>query len=123
MYTKPVYIEEDKLLVPARIAIRKKDIERLISWGIETVQTEGELTTPDDDREEEAVSPPETGPLKGVQLSTLFPLTEAPENEGAYRIYIGLIDELNDVFNGIAAGNRVNGHIIDGIIDLERSAS
>jgi HD-GYP domain-containing protein (c-di-GMP phosphodiesterase class II) len=117
MYTKPVYIEEDKLLVPARIAIRKKDIERLISWGIETVQTEGELTTPDDEPEEETTCPPEDGFLKGVPLSTLFSLTETPENEGTYRRYIGLIDELNDVFNVIAAGDRMNVHIIDDITD------
>lgn len=117
MYTKPVYIEEDKLLVPARIAIRKKDIERLIAWGIETVQTEGEITAPGDDREEETAHPPKTGSLKGVQLSTLVSRPDTPENEGTYRLYIGLIDELNDVFNVIAAGNRVNVHIIDGIID------
>jgi HD-GYP domain-containing protein (c-di-GMP phosphodiesterase class II) len=117
MYTKPVYIEDDNLLVPARIAIRKKDIERLISWGIETVQTEGELTTPDAEPEEETTGSPEDGFLKGAQLSSLLSLMDAPENEGAYRLYIGLIDDLNDAFNVIAAGDRINVHIIDAITD------
>lgn len=42
-YSEAVYIEGNSLLVPAGVAIREKDIQRLRSWGIETVQTDGSL--------------------------------------------------------------------------------
>jgi HD-GYP domain-containing protein (c-di-GMP phosphodiesterase class II) len=43
IFSEPVYIDDVNLLVPARIAVRKKDIQQLISWGIDTVATDGEL--------------------------------------------------------------------------------
>ncbi|MDR1286473.1 MAG: HD-GYP domain-containing protein [Treponema sp.] len=42
VFSEPVYIEGNNILVPAGVEIRKKDIDRLVSWGIETVETEGE---------------------------------------------------------------------------------
>jgi HD-GYP domain-containing protein (c-di-GMP phosphodiesterase class II) len=117
MYTEPVYIEDNNLLVPARIAIRKKDIEHLISWGIEMVQTEGDLAIPGNDPKEGARHQPGARALKNAKLPSLASLTEIPENQEIYRLYIGLIDELNDVFNAIAEGNRVNVRFLDGIID------
>ncbi|MDR1106153.1 MAG: DUF3391 domain-containing protein, partial [Treponema sp.] len=42
IFSQPVYIEGNNILVPAGVEIRKKDIDRLVSWGIETVETEGE---------------------------------------------------------------------------------
>jgi HD-GYP domain-containing protein (c-di-GMP phosphodiesterase class II) len=49
-FTKPVYIEDDNLLVPAGIAVRKRDIQHLTSWGIYTVETDGEMVLPRLDR-------------------------------------------------------------------------
>jgi HD-GYP domain-containing protein (c-di-GMP phosphodiesterase class II) len=45
-FSKPVYIEDDNLLVPAGIAVRKRDIQHLTSWGIYTVETEGQMIPP-----------------------------------------------------------------------------
>ena len=44
-FTKPVYVDGENLLVPEKVEIRQKDIERLIRWGVETVSTEGEPVT------------------------------------------------------------------------------
>jgi hypothetical protein len=49
IFTEPVYIDDINLLVPANIAVRKKDIQQLVSWGIETVMTEGDIVTPNKD--------------------------------------------------------------------------
>jgi HD-GYP domain-containing protein (c-di-GMP phosphodiesterase class II) len=46
IFTEPVYIDDINLLVPANIAVRKKDIQQLISWGIETVATDGDVVIP-----------------------------------------------------------------------------
>jgi HD-GYP domain-containing protein (c-di-GMP phosphodiesterase class II) len=40
-FSEPVYIEGNNILVPAGVPIRKKDIDRLTTWGIDTVETEG----------------------------------------------------------------------------------
>ena len=39
MFSEPVYIEGNSLLVPAGVPVRKKDLNRLKSWGIEAVET------------------------------------------------------------------------------------
>jgi HD-GYP domain-containing protein (c-di-GMP phosphodiesterase class II) len=113
MYTEPVYIDEMNLLVPARIAIRKKDITRLISWGIETVHTEGEPTL--------AAAPQ---PEAAGKYSAIPSLTESLENDLTYRVYTNLIGKLNDIFNDIAAGNRMGtqsiNHIISQLLRMAR---
>jgi HD-GYP domain-containing protein (c-di-GMP phosphodiesterase class II) len=105
IYTEPVYIDETNLLVPAQIAIRKKDITRLTAWGIETVHTDGELTSPG--------SPQRTPAAK---LSAIPSLTEALENQLPYRMYTSLIVKLHEIFSDIAAGNRVDARSINMII-------
>ena len=46
IFSEPVFIEGDNILVPAGAAIRKKDIERLQTWGVTTVETNGVLLDP-----------------------------------------------------------------------------
>jgi len=42
-FTQDVYLDDDTILVPANIALRDKDINRLHKWGITSVKTEGEV--------------------------------------------------------------------------------
>jgi HD-GYP domain-containing protein (c-di-GMP phosphodiesterase class II) len=53
-FSEPVYIEGSNLLVPAGVAIRKKDIERLAAWGIDMVETDGDALA--------VISEPKTSP-------------------------------------------------------------
>ncbi|MDC7225833.1 MAG: HD-GYP domain-containing protein [Spirochaetales bacterium] len=46
-YTKPVFVDEENLLVPEGVEVRQKDIDRLIRWGVEEVSTDGEILTGD----------------------------------------------------------------------------
>ncbi|NCN05979.1 MAG: HD-GYP domain-containing protein [Spirochaetales bacterium] len=41
MFTEPVYIDEDTILVPAEVKITEKDLERLKRWKIESVMSDG----------------------------------------------------------------------------------
>jgi HD-GYP domain-containing protein (c-di-GMP phosphodiesterase class II) len=112
MYTEPVYVEEDNLLVPAGIAIRKKDVERLISWGIDMVHTDGVMIPPGS-----KVSIRPGGRAGNVpKLPSVPSLADAPENQETYRVYTGLIEKLKVIFKDITAGNPVEARIIDGII-------
>lgn len=127
-FSEPVYIEGNNLLVPAGVAIRKKDIERLQSWGIVTVETEGEALgierVPKSHREE--TNPAKDGKTPDVPVqdgpefrkkpnSNTLSLVEVQENKGAYRSYLDLIERLDVVFGNIASGVSVEARAIDDI--------
>ena len=42
-FSLPVYVDGENLLVPENVEIKEKDLERLKKWGIEEVQTDGEV--------------------------------------------------------------------------------
>jgi HD-GYP domain-containing protein (c-di-GMP phosphodiesterase class II) len=130
-FSEPVYIEGNNLLVPAGVAIRKKDIERLKSWAIDMVQTDGEplSSLPAKDNKAQAAAQntakapaavpvgaePQTRAPAPQKTGSLISLSEVQENKGAYRMYIDLIERLDQVFNGIATGISVEARSIDNI--------
>jgi HD-GYP domain-containing protein (c-di-GMP phosphodiesterase class II) len=136
-FSEPVYIEGNNLLVPAGVAIRKKDLERLQSWGIEAVQTDGEMLSPAaglkkpgaardasagpvpapkaaEKKPADPVPAPQPPPAKKAVSSTLS-LVEVQENAGAYRSYLDLIERLDEVFSNISSGISVEIRSIDSI--------
>ncbi|MDR2028360.1 MAG: HD-GYP domain-containing protein [Treponema sp.] len=119
VFSQPVYIEGNNLLVPAGIAIRKKDIERLNSWGIENVETEGDIVTPAPAPAPAGgnAAPANTVPesVKKASPQKALSLTEVKENKGAYRSYVDLIERLDAVFFNIASGVSVEIRSIDNI--------
>ncbi|MDR0878637.1 MAG: HD-GYP domain-containing protein [Treponema sp.] len=135
-FSEPVYIEGNNLLVPAGVAIRKKDIERLNSWGIETVETDGEAQAiiaekPKKVPGAEAAKPAEADNAPAELSSAeneaeqsvpaakpkpnLLSLTEVQENAGAYRSYTELIEQLDIVFTNISEGVSIEARSIDNI--------
>jgi HD-GYP domain-containing protein (c-di-GMP phosphodiesterase class II) len=137
-FSEPVYIEGNNLLVPAGVAIRKKDIDRLNSWGIEMVQTDGMPVSPQAAKDKNAPAqakapPPAAGEAAPAQAPkeaaaapeakegapkkkpSLMSLSEVNENKGAYRMYIDLIERLDQVFNSISTGISVEARSIDNI--------
>ena len=46
-FTSPVYVDGENLLVPEGIEIKEKDLERLRRWGIDEVQSDGEIMRED----------------------------------------------------------------------------
>jgi len=121
MFSQPVFIEGDNLFVPAGIAIRQKDIDRLISWDIESVQTTGELVLAPPDNETAATPPASsnaTAKAIGKTLSKIAkqaPANEGPEDKGAHAVYMGLIERMDEVCNSIATGIAVEARSIDNI--------
>ncbi|MDR0624674.1 MAG: HD-GYP domain-containing protein [Treponema sp.] len=144
-FSEPVYIEGNNLLVPAGVAIRKKDLERLDTWGIETVETDGNAVTVASDPKQKTAAPPAAsspqtgsssaaGPVNSGEdpgrtpavrnqdsqgavkkKANMLSLIEVQENTGAYRSYIDLIERLDGVFNNIASGISVEVRAIDDI--------
>ncbi|MDR3166895.1 MAG: HD-GYP domain-containing protein [Treponema sp.] len=113
IFTHPVYIEGNNLLVPAGIAVRKKDIERLSSWGIDTVETDGELTT--GSQRNLAGIAEESKPAESAPSPLVLP--EVQEDKGPYRSYRVLIERLDEVFTNTGSGVAVNFQTVDDIIE------
>ncbi|MDR2618715.1 MAG: HD-GYP domain-containing protein [Treponema sp.] len=118
-FSQPVYIEGNNLLVPAGVAIRKKDIERLHSWGINIVETEGDpvaLPKPEKDAPKQESGKSGAADTQGApKKPSVITLTEVQENKGVYRSYIELIERLDQVFTSIGSGVSVEARSIDNI--------
>jgi HD superfamily phosphodiesterase len=84
-FSRPVFIDDDNLLVPAKVAIRKKDLERLKAWGIDTVETEGK-------------------PIFPRVNSDAGADNAAGTRRACLALYLALIDQLNDIFGTIKSG-------------------
>ena len=132
IFSEPVYIEGNNILVPAGVPLRKKDIDRLKSWGIDTVESDGKGAMPDPPAkaapDKAALSLPDTGApaapagepaIASVKSAKKAPgmlsLSEVQENKGAYRDYISLIEKLDAVFDNIGGGISVEARSIDNI--------
>ncbi|MDR2702377.1 MAG: HD-GYP domain-containing protein [Spirochaetaceae bacterium] len=138
VFSEPVYIEGNNLLVPAGIAVRKRDIEHLIKWGYDTVTTEGDTVQPPPAETVETTEKPKVMVLEDVSLDffdsaetqpgggisgetkkrttgSVLSLTDVQENKGAYRSYVDLIERLDEVFFNIEAGVSVEPRTVDNI--------
>jgi HD-GYP domain-containing protein (c-di-GMP phosphodiesterase class II) len=119
IFSQPVYIEGSSLFAPAGIAIKQKDIERLVSWGIESVETEGEpvLASPKTEAKNQAASAAEeaSAAKPGAKPSNVISTREPHENDEAYNTYIELIDRLDEICTNIASGVTVEARSIDNI--------
>jgi hypothetical protein len=126
IFSSPVYIEGNNLLVPAGIAIRKKDIDRLVSWGYSTVSTDGSPVSPNP-QQNAGKDPAKTGekaddPVPGLSGGTVnktsgnvLSLTAVQENKGAYRSYVNLIERLDGIFTSIGSGISVEPRTVDNL--------
>jgi len=131
-FSEPVYIDGDNILVPADVPVRKKDIDRLNSWGITEVETDGDILPSEDEPGKQtgsgasedkapgaaarADSVPSNGKTNAKKAAPgMLTLTEVQENKGPYRTYSGLIDRLDAVFSDIANGLSVEARSIDTI--------
>jgi len=117
VFSAPVYSEGKNLLVPAMVPLRQKDIDVLVSWGIDTVRTDGYVIESEVEVEEEekAYEPEEEIILETKKEEIKFSISDVRQNSGPYRAYKNLIEKLNSVFAGIKAGDDIQMRAIDNI--------
>jgi hypothetical protein len=125
IFSSPVYIEGNNLLVPAGIAIRKKDIDHLISWGYGTVSTDGSPVSSNPQQKagnDSATGKKAENPVPGFSGGTVnkaagnvLSLTAVQENKGAYRSYVNLIERLDGIFTNIGSGISVEPRTVDNL--------
>jgi HD-GYP domain-containing protein (c-di-GMP phosphodiesterase class II) len=101
-FDQPVFIEGDNILVPAGVAIKDKDIERLSRWDIEDVYTDGQEI-------KEAVTDA-AAKLKDTQA--WLPKKE----EKSRRIYRSAVDKVDAIFQDVTDGTYLNHEPIDSVV-------
>jgi len=142
VFSEQVYIEGNNILVPAGVAVRKKDIARLHTWGIESVETEGQLVAAGqkgkkaaggDDSKEQKPADKSSGnklsvdkssedkpsadnlPTARKKSSSMISLSEVQENKASYRSYLNLIERMDEVCSNIASSVAMEARSIDNI--------
>jgi HD-GYP domain-containing protein (c-di-GMP phosphodiesterase class II) len=120
IFTEPVYIDADNLLVPPGVAIKRKDLARLMTWDILTVTTTGGLAkTPEAvaaavAKQDHRRKGKNRGGAKTAAVADSksdseeepneFDSKEVQENKGSYREYTTLIQRLDIVFSHVVTG-------------------
>ncbi len=102
-FDKPVYIDGENILVPPGIPLKQKDIDRLLKWEIEEVQTEGQLI-----REISDVLKGSGGEEK---------LWEIPREKEYVRVYLSSIEKMSEIFADIRDKNDVFHSRIDNLLN------
>jgi HD-GYP domain-containing protein (c-di-GMP phosphodiesterase class II) len=116
IFSKPVFIEGDNLFIPEGIAVKQKEINRLRSWGIETVETDGDIVTAASGGN---APPPPQQAVKAISKAAkkaapqILSLKEVAANSGTYKVYKDLVLELGRLLSAVASGERIDGRIID----------
>ncbi len=100
IFTSPLYIDKNHILIRANETLKKTDIEKLLKWGIDTVYTEGELIIED--------TTTKTGSNKEVQSN----IAKEVESVQLYKDYIKT-KELKSDFNNhiIEIGKKLKSNI------------
>ena len=110
VFSKPVYIDENNVLVPAGVPIRQKDLDDLKEWGVEYVQTEGvpglsETADPPAENARAAPSAPPPAPAPAAvadnasaaagKTHPALLLSEVLSNKAPFRMYMTFIERMN----------------------------
>ena len=90
VFDKAVYIDMNNILVAPMVPLKKEDIDRLVKWGIEEVETAGVMIK----QEEEPSSKRESLKDKVSKLTEMMESGSEDEEEGV--LLPGSIEDLFD---------------------------
>ena len=112
-FSEAVYIDKDNLLVPINASVLQKDIDKLVSRGIDTVYTAGRHLgdkRPGDDPPDgkEPYRPVETFPIGIPEIGAEHSFTAMQKNRSAYKSYRGFIERMNWLFLKLSEGSVIN---------------
>jgi HD-GYP domain-containing protein (c-di-GMP phosphodiesterase class II) len=103
-FSEDVFIDDKNLLVPAKTAVKQKDIDALKRWGVAFVVTEGSLV-------DETASPATDTP---TSIAKPKPQGFAGSRD-LYVRYTELVDRLSQIFDKIHKGEPVESKAVDQI--------
>ncbi|MFW5783759.1 MAG: HD-GYP domain-containing protein [Spirochaetota bacterium] len=101
-FDKPVYVDDENLLVPENVEIKQRDIDRLIKWGVNHVRTNGKAM-------KELPSA-----AKNAFLQQAF---STPEQQAVIDSYSKRAAEMQDIFERVKANDSVKAVEVDAVVD------
>ncbi len=102
-FTRPVYVDEVNLLVPEKVEIREKDLERLSKWNIDAVLTEGSVISQESLLKDTA-----------DKIETVMDETGGSEKKQLYRTSVAQLDR---IFNELKFNRAVDKREIERIVE------
>jgi HD-GYP domain-containing protein (c-di-GMP phosphodiesterase class II) len=123
VFDKAVYIDMNNILVAPMVPLKKEDIDRLVKWGIEEVETAGVMIK----QEEEPSSKKESLKNKVSKLTEMMESSSEDEDEGV--LFPGSIEDIFDelvsmsedisekVRNGVGYNKEMIIDVIDRLIE------
>ncbi len=119
VFDKAVYIDMNNILVAPMVPLKKEDIDRLVKWGIEEVETAGVMIK----QEEDPSSKRESLKDKVSKLTEMMESGSEDEEEGV--LFPGSIEDLfdeqvsmiEDVFEKVRNGVGYDKEMIIDVID------
>jgi len=106
MFSKPVYVDGENILVPENVPLKAKDLERLMKWKIDSVKTEG--TVIEDDAGQEG---------DGSGENVYKALLDSGQNKVLYKLYVKSVQIMQEVFEEIHAGKHGTPEKMDGVLN------
>ncbi|MDF1567767.1 MAG: HD-GYP domain-containing protein [Spirochaetaceae bacterium] len=97
-FSHPVYIEDDTIFIPAGVPVREKDLERLRSWRVDQVETEGVIQ--------------DVGEFTGTPQS----MWGLPADDELFRFYTRIIDTVDELLTRIRNLDRVTEKEIEDVV-------
>lgn len=119
VFDKAVYIDMNNILVAPMVPLKKEDIDRLVKWGIEEVETSGVMIK----QEEEPSSKRESLKDKVSKLTEMMESGSEDEEEGVLfpgsieKLFDELVSMIEDVFEKIRNGVGYDKEMIIDVID------
>jgi HD-GYP domain-containing protein (c-di-GMP phosphodiesterase class II) len=117
-FSKPVYVDETNILVQENMPIKQKDIDRLVRWGIKSVQTEGNLLSEKEIARADAAQKPADS-SEGVSFVNYM---DSPLQQGILKAYKQLLEQLRRIHEDIKetkpVENSVVNKILEGLLEL-----
>lgn len=138
VFSAPVFTDGDYMLVTEMKPLRQKDIDVLLTWGIDYVKTKGSLVCIDTLKEDSDLSTDAKDAIKVLEAelakvldeidepdvqppkkkgTVRFSISDVRQNTGPYREYKNLIEKLNAIFTSLKSGADVEMRSVEGICD------
>lgn len=106
-FSEPVYIEEDSLLVPPNVPLKQKDIDRLIKWRVDEIETDGDVI-------KEAVNKTKEQEHNGGIIDEIL---GAQANSELLEFYQEMVSKLDVIFSKVKNEEHVENSQIDEIVN------
>jgi HD-GYP domain-containing protein (c-di-GMP phosphodiesterase class II) len=111
MFDQPVYVDGENLLVPPNVPIKQKDIDRLIKWDIEEINTEGEIIP-----NEEGDAAGRSG-YASKEQSNLMKVLDAQADKELLDLYFNSVKVVDSVYKSIKENEPVENEGVDRVVN------